>query len=456
MPKQNSPQKKGKSVPVNARLLALKVIDSVFSEGAYSNIALNKVLNAQSLSDLDRRFVTELVYGTIKAKGTLDWILSQNVSRPLNKISPVILNILRLGVFQIYFLDRIPASAACNEAVNLAKKFGHQGTVKFVNAVLRNSVRNKEHIVYPSIEEDQVLHLSLTLQHPAWLLKKWIRDYGLVEAQKLCVFNNQVLSLSLRVNTLAISRDELLDRLIADGFVVKPSEWSKDGIVCEKLPSMALLFQKYGMYFYVQDESSMLVASILNPQPGQKVIDVCSAPGGKTTHLAQLMNNSGEIIASDIYPHKIELIKENAERLGITIIKTQVQDAAVNVLSWNATADCVLVDAPCSGLGVLRRRAEARWNKSEENLKEFPPLQKTILANAARYVKPGGRLVYSTCTLETAENSEVVKAFLASNNDFELVEFAHPKTGIMIKELQILPQNDGIDGFYISALRRKA
>ena len=456
MPKQNSPQKMGKSVPVNARLLALKVIDSVFSEGAYSNIALNKVLNAQSLSDLDRRFVTELVYGTIKAKGTLDWILSQNISRPLNKISPVILNILRLGVFQIYFLDRIPASAACNEAVNLAKKFGHQGTVKFVNAVLRNSVRNKEHIVYPLIEEDQVLHLSLTLQHPAWLLKKWIRDYGLAEAQKLCVFNNQVPSLSLRVNTLAISRDELLDRLLADDFVVKPSEWSKDGIVCEKLPSMALLFQKYGMYFYVQDESSMLVASILNPQPGQKVIDVCSAPGGKTTHLAQLMNNSGEIIASDIYPHKIELIKENAERLGITIIKTQVQDAAVNVLSWNATADCVLVDAPCSGLGVLRRRAEARWNKSEENLKEFPPLQKTILANAARYVKPGGRLVYSTCTLETAENSEVVRAFLDSNNDFELVEFAHPKTGIMIKELQILPQNDGIDGFYISALRRKA
>lgn len=456
MSKQNSPQKPGKSVPVNARLLALKVIDSVFSEGAYSNIALNKVLNAHSISDLDRRFVTELVYGTIKAKGTLDWILSQNVSRPLNKISPVILNILRLGVFQIYFLDRIPASAACNEAVNLAKKFGHQGTVKFVNAVLRNSVRNKEHIVYPSIEEDQALHLSLSLQHPAWLLKKWIRDYGLVEVQKLCAFNNQVPTLALRVNTLAISRDELLDRLLADGFVVKPSEWSKDGIVCEKLPSMALLFQKYGMYFYVQDESSMLVASILNPQPGQKVIDVCSAPGGKTTHLAQLMKNSGEIVATDVYPHKIELIKENAERLGITIIKAQVQDAAVNVLSWNATADCVLVDAPCSGLGVLRRRAEARWNKSEENLKEFPPLQKKILANAARYVKPGGRLVYSTCTLETAENSDVVRAFLDSNSEFELVEFAHPKTGILTKELQILPQNDGIDGFYISALRRKA
>lgn len=456
MTKINGSPKHEKKVPINARLVALRVIDSVFSNGAYSNIALNRAFAVNQISDLDRRFVTELVYGCIKAKGTLDWILEQNVSRPLNKISPAILNILRLGVFQIFFLERIPASAACNEAVNLAKKFGHIGTVKFVNAVLRNCVRNKEKIVYPSIQENELLYLALKLQHPEWLIKRWIRDYGIEDTIKLCVFNNQVPPVTLRVNTLVITRDKLLNKLAEDGFQVRPSEWSEDGIVCEKLPSLGLLFKKYNNCFYVQDESSMLVASILNPKPGQRVIDVCSAPGGKTTHLAQLMENKGEIIATDIHDHKIGLIRENAKRLGIEIIKTEIKDAAENVQAWNESADCILVDAPCSGLGVLRRRAEARWTKTESGLKEFPQLQLAILNNAARYLKPGGRLVYSTCTLESAENVGVVQTFLKLNKQYELAGFAHPKTGEIIKDLQILPQKDGIDGFYICALKHKA
>ena len=446
----------GKTAPANARLLALRVIDSVFSNGAYSNIALNKTFSTNKISDLDRRFVTELVYGCIKAKGTLDWILEQNVSRPLNKISPVILNILRLGVFQVYFLERIPASAACNEAVNLAKKFGHVGTVKFVNAVLRNCVRNKEKLTYPSPEENQILYLALKLQHPQWLVRRWINAYGIEETEKLCDFNNQAPTLTLLVNTLMIARGELLRKLAEDDFIVRPSEWSKDGIVCEKLPSLEHLFKKYSKYFYVQDESSMLVANILNPKPGQRVIDVCAAPGGKTTHLAQLMENKGEIVATDIHEHKIGLIKENAERLGIEIIKTEIKDAANNEEAWNESADCVLVDAPCSGLGVLRRRAESRWTKTEAGLKEFPLLQLAILNNAAKYLKPGGRLVYSTCTLESAENFGVVKAFLELNKQYEIAGFAHPKTGEQINDLQILPQKDGIDGFYICALKRKA
>ena len=456
MTKTTNLPKHDKNTTVNARLLALRVIDSVFSNGAYSNIALNKVFSANKVSDLDRRFITELVYGSIKAKGTLDWIIGQNVSRSLNKISPIILNILRLGVFQIYFLERIPASAACNEAVNLAKKYGHIGTVKFVNAVLRNCVRNKEKLTYPSREENEFMHLALKLQHPEWLIRRWISDYGIEATEKLCCFNNQVPPLTLRVNTLVITRDELLKKLAEDDFTVRSSEWSKDGIVCEKLPSLELLFKKYNKCFYVQDESSMLVAGILAPMPGQRVIDVCSAPGGKTTHLAQLMENKGEIIATDIHAHKIGLIKENAQRLGIEIIKTDIKDASDNVEAWNKSADCVLVDAPCSGLGVLRRRAEARWTKTEAGLKEFPELQLAILNNAARYLKSGGRLVYSTCTLESAENFGVVQAFLELNKQYELAGFAHPKTGENIKDLQILPQNDGIDGFYICALKRKA
>ena len=399
----------------NARLTAAQVINSVFKDGAYANIALGKALSKQNHSEQDRRFVTELVYGTVKAKGTIDWLLQQLVSRPLGKIEPMILNILRLGVFQIYFLERIPASAACNESVNLAKKFGH----------------------------------------PDWLVKRWLKQFGFEGAQALCRFDNEPPPLTLRVNTLVIDRKTLLASLQEDGFEAEPSKWCEDGIVCTKIPALSVLFSKYNDMFYVQDESSMLVAPVLAPQPGQTVIDVCSAPGGKTTHLAQLMQNKGVIYATDIHEHKIKLIEENSRRLGITIIEPSLQDAAEFKPEWASMADCVLVDAPCSGLGVLRRRAEARWKKNKLDLKTFPPLQRDILRNAARYVKPGGRLVYSTCTLEQAENHYIPSEFLENNPNWQYAGFQHPLTGETVDELQLLPQHDGTDGFYICALVRK-
>ena len=312
----------------NARLTAAQVINSVFKDGAYANIALGKALSKQNHSEQDRRFVTELVYGTVKAKGTIDWLLQQLVSRPLGKIEPMILNILRLGVFQIYFLERIPASAACNESVNLAKKFGHEGIVKFVNGVLRGAVRSKESIVYPDAEKDPRQYLALKEFHPDWLVKRWLKQFGFEGAQALCRFDNEPPPLTLRVNTLVIDRKTLLASLQEDGFEAEPSKWCEDGIVCTKIPALSVLFSKYNDMFYVQDESSMLVAPVLAPQPGQTVIDVCSAPGGKTTHLAQLMQNKGVIYATDIHEHKIKLIEENSRRLGITIIEPSLQDAA--------------------------------------------------------------------------------------------------------------------------------
>ncbi|MEG1914392.1 MAG: 16S rRNA (cytosine(967)-C(5))-methyltransferase RsmB [Acidaminococcaceae bacterium] len=441
----------------NARLVALRVLNQVLNEGAYANIALNKeLLNTKTLSDLDRRFATELVYGTLKAKGTLDWIIARNVSRTLKKISPVILNILRLGVFQIYFLERIPASAACNEAVSLAKAFGHEGTGKFVNAVLRSSVRSLDTCQYPTMAENPKLHLALAYQHPEWLMGKWLKRFGEEATIKLCEYDNTARPLTLRVNTLTTTRKQLLEQLLAEGLVAVPSDWSPDGIVCTQLPSLQELFQKHGREIYVQDESSMLVAPIVNPQPGQIVIDVCSAPGGKTTHLAQLMRNQGKIIATDIHAHKLNLIRENAARLGITIIDARERDGVVTVPEWKRLADCVLVDAPCSGLGVLGRRAEARWTKDPDEFKKLPALQLAILKNAAGYVKNGGTLVYSTCTLEKAENQGVIATFLAEEVNFAFKGFQHPRTGETIEELQILPQQDGIDGFYICALQRKA
>jgi len=440
----------------NARLIALLILNNIFQNAAYANLALNEKLNTTKLEDKDRRLVTELVYGTVKAKGTLDWLLEKSVNRPFRKISPIILNILRMAVYQLFYMDKIPASAACNEAVELAKRFGHQGIVSFVNGVLRNMLRNKEQLQFPTREENEPLYVALTYLHPQWLVQRWHYRFGMEDAIRICQYDNLTPPLSFRVNTLRISRKDLLAKLTAEGHSVKPSKWCAEGIVGEKILNFADFMAKYGKFIYIQDESSMLVAGILNPKPNDFVLDVCCAPGGKTTHLAQKMANKGKIIATDIYEHKLRLVDSNAKRLGLTIITTKQQDATVLVPQWQAEADCVLVDAPCSGLGVLRRRAEARWNKVEKELSKFPPVQKKILATAAAYVKPGGRLMYSTCTLEINENSRVVEDFLAKHSDFTKLSFAHPQTGEILTELQILPQKDGIDGFYICLLGRKS
>lgn len=443
-----------KKQPPNARLTAIKIINRILKDGAYSNLVLNETLPQEGLNDLDRRFVTELVYGTVKTLGTLDWILEHFVSRPLQSLEPETRNILRLGIYQIYFLDRVPVSAAVNESVNLAKKFGHAGIVKFVNAVLRSSVRQKESLDWPDAGTAPLKHLALTAYHPEWLLQRWEKQFGLEETARLCAFDNAPAPLSLRVNTLVTTREELLARLTADGFTAAASTWSPDGIVCTQIPSLKALFDKYYNAFYIQDESSMLVGRILNPQPGSTVIDMCSAPGGKTTHVATLMENRGQVRACDVYPHKLELVKANAGRLGLKNIYTFLQDGTKLRPTWAGKADYVLVDAPCSGLGVLNRRAEARWIKTEKDLAEFPPLQLQILETAAQYVKPAGKILYSTCTLEPAENDKLVAKFLAAHPEWHLAGFKHPVTGAEITELQLLPQRDGIDGFYLALLQK--
>lgn len=442
----------------NARYAASLIVRQVLEEGAYTNIALNKYLRAHRLNDLDRRFMTELVYATVKAAGTIDWYLRQCVSRPPEKIDGALLSLLRVSICQLLYMDRIPDAAACSEAVSLARSISHEGGAKFVNGVLRGLLRKKQagEFVFPDRKEDEAGYLALKYFHPRWLVKKWLGQFGSEATEKLCAFNNTAAPVCLRVNTLAVSRGELLERLISAGAEARPSRWSGDGIVCGKLPGLEKIFAGMENAFYVQDESSMLVADILDPQPGETVIDMCSAPGGKTTHLAQKMLNRGRIIAGDVHEHKIKLIEENARRLGIGIIEAQLRDASVFDETLAGTADRVLVDAPCSGLGVLRRRAESRWRRKKSDLKVFPPLQLAILNNAARYVKKGGRLVYSTCTIEGAENHYVVEEFLKLNPEWERREITHPLTGEKIVELQLLPQRDGTDGFYICALQRRS
>jgi 16S rRNA (cytosine967-C5)-methyltransferase len=440
---------------VNAREVALKIIGEIDTGGAYANIALARELGRQRLSDQDRRFVTELVYGTVKAGNTLDWILSKYSSRPPKQIPAVILNILRMGLYQMFFLSKVPVSAACNQAVELAKKYGHAGTVKFVNAVLRSAGRNPEKAAYPDKEQFPAEFLSLKYFHPDWLVKRWLERLGLAECEALCQADNLTPPLSLRTNTLKIKRDKLLERLEQEGVDCVASHWTPEGIVCREFPALATLESLRQGLYQVQDESSMLVAHVLAPNSNEFIIDACGAPGGKSTHIAALMGNKGRVLSVDLYEHKLKLTAENAARLGIDIIETKQFDATKLDTLYAGQADRVLVDAPCSGLGVLRRKPDSRWRKNETMLKDLPVLQSAILASAASCIKPGGVLVYSTCTTEPEENEQVVKAFLAARPEFKLQKTGEYLPAPQARDMiQLWPQRDDVDGFFIARMVR--
>lgn len=441
---------------MKVREVALRIVSDILDQGAYAAIALNRQLAKQSLSVKERRLVTELVYGTVKAKGTLDWLIQQQLTRPLDKLPSIIRNILRLGYYQIYFLQTVAIQAACSTMVNLAKKHGHPGTVKLVNAVLRNGVRNKDVQPYPDAQQDPAGYLSLRHFHPRWLVERWLQRLTFSEVETLCEFDNAVPPLSLRVNFLRTNRVALLQELQGLGGECAPSPHVPEGILCTEMMSLHTLQPFQEGRCQVQDESSMLVAHVLDPQPGDFIIDACAAPGGKTTHLAERMENRGRIIANDIYDHKLKLIEENAQRLGIDIIETHCGDAALLNQHYAGQADRVLVDAPCSGLGVLRRRPDARWRKEEQMLAELPMLQLRILVAAAECVRPGGVLVYSTCTTEQEENDAVVQAFLQQMPQFRL-DHAGEKLPMPRAEqtVQLWPHIDRTDGFYIARLIRK-
>lgn len=440
-----------------ARETALKALHEVNAKGAYANVALARALRAVKLSDMDRRFVTELVYGTVKAGETLDWMLRRYLNRPLAKIPPLVRDILRLGIYQIFFLERVPASAACNTAVELTKRCSHVGTVKFVNAVLRTAAREPEKAAFPSGKGNATQQLALSSQHPAWLVRSWIQQFGYEEAARLCAFDNEPAMLSLRTNTLKITRKELLKRLQAEGVAAEVSCWAPEGILCRRHGALDELSSLQDGFFQVQDESSMLVAHIVAPASGDFVLDACSAPGGKTTHLAALMGDVGRILALDVHRHKIQRIEENCKRLGITSVKPLLLDAREAGKRFAGQADCVLVDAPCSGLGVLRRKPDARWRKTPEELLALPILQKEILGSAAEAVKPGGVLVYSTCTIMRAENEEIVEDFLNEHEEFSLEATGDflPLQKRAEKMIQLYPQRDGTDGFFIARMKKR-
>ena len=435
------------------RELAMQVLQKVHVEGAYANVALAETLREIKLTERDRRFLTELVYGVVKAGESLDYRIGKYVA-DIRKAQPAIRELLRLGFYQIFEMDRVPPSAACDTAVELAKKHGRRGADSFVNGVLRAALREPERAAYPTGRDAS--SLALRTGHPVWMVERWMRAYGYERTEELCHCNNTSAPLSMRVNTLRTNRPALMEQFTAAGAQVRASAWVPDGIVLGTHGALDELAPLRMGLAQVQDESSMLVAHVLAPEPGMTVIDACAAPGGKTTHIAQRMENRGRILAFDIYEEKIRRIERNAQRLGISIMEAQMCDAREIGAAYAGQADRVLVDAPCSGLGVLRRKPDARWKKSPEDVKTLPPLQRAILASAAEAVKKGGILVYSTCTMEECENAAIVANFLRTHTDFVLEETGgflpvQKTTECMV---QIMPETDGPDGFFIARMRR--
>ena len=425
-----------------ARLAAVKAVYAVEMEGAYSNVVLAQIIRQENLRDIDRRFCTELVYGTIKAGASLDWKLEKYLTRPLEKVDAKILAVLRVAVYQIFFLDRVPNSAAVNESVELTKKFVNIGASKFVNGVLRSMIREPQKSDFPT--DDSVESIALRMFHPTWLVKLFAEEFGIDAAKKICTVNNTDSPLCLRVNFLKSTREEILSELKKLHAQVEISKLTAEGIICKSHGALDKFKPlKIGLC-QVQDESSMTVAPLLDPKPDEFVIDCCAAPGGKTTHIAELMKNRGKIIAADIYDIKLEHIRQNAKRLGIKIIEPILLDARNIGEKYFNQADKVLVDAPCSGLGVIRRKADIRWKKNPDELGELPKLQQEILNSASKAVKRGGTLVYSTCTIIRRENEDVVEKFLADNRNFKLVTMK-----------KFLPHIDGTDGLFAAKFLRK-
>ena len=423
------------------RFSAVKIIYAVTEKKAYANIELVKILRQEKFSDLDRRFCTELVYGTIKTAVTLDWKISKYVSRPLEKIDAKVLSVIRLGMYQIFFMDKVPESAAVNESVEIAKKFSGIGASKFVNGVLRNVLRNPEKSEIPN--DDSTESIALKNFHPIWLVKLFVEEFGLNETKKILAANNIEPPLCLRANTLRTTREKILEELKNFGATAEISKLVDDGIILKShgaLDNFKPL--KFGLC-QVQDESSMLIAHALEPKENNFVIDCCAAPGGKATHIAELMKNRGKIIAADIHEHKIEHIRQNSKRLGIKIIEPILLDARKIGKKFFEQADRVLIDAPCSGFGVIRRKVDLRLKKNSAEISELPKLQFEILTSASKSLKRDGILIYSTCTILKRENEEIVKKFLSGNKNFQLVEMKN-----------FLPHIDNTDGFFYAKLMK--
>lgn len=454
------------------RELALKILYKMDKDNSYSNILLNESFNKirkegnkNNLDNRDFAFVSEILYGVTTWKLTLDEIIKKYSKIKLNKLSLWILNILRLSIYQIVFLDKIPKSAAVNEGVNLAKKYGNKGSIGFTNAVLRK-VTKKDYEEFFFIK-DENKRLSFCYSMPLWIIEELKEEgFSYNKIENFCKASILRPKVSIRVNRLKTSKEELKAILEKEG--VKSEEGIlEDFLILDKVNNIENLEPFKNGLFTVQDEVAGLSALVLEPKEQEILLDACSSPGGKTTYLAEMMKNKGEIFAFDVYEHRTKLVEENSKRLGINIIKTKVNDASCYNEDYKNKFDKILLDVPCLGIGVLKRKPDIKWQKKKEDIEEISKLQFEILDICSKYLKPGGEIVYSTCSVFKKENRDIIEKFLGKNSNFKLDNLYNILNGKIYNKnkffiqyidkenngyLEVL-QNEKTDGFFICKLK---
>ena len=446
---------------LNIREMALEILLEAERNGAYPNVLLKQTLDKYLyMEKQERAFLTRLVEGTVERKLTLDYYLNHVSKTPVNKCKPVIRCILRMAAYQIFYMDAVPDSAACNEAVKLAQKKGFQTLKGFVNGVLRNLSRRKHEIVMPNEEKEPVKALSAAYSVPEWLVEKVIKEYGMEHGKNMFVsLYENVGATTIRVNNSKISTEECAKLLEKEGVHVEKAAYVENALEISDYDSLRFLESFEKGYFQVQDVSSMLVGLAANPKLGDTVIDVCAAPGGKSIHVADLLKGTGHVEARDLTDYKVGLIEENITRCGFTNVTAKRADALMFDEAAKESADIVIADLPCSGLGVLKKKSDIKYRMSQQQIEELAQLQRRILKNAAAYVKPGGTLIYSTCTITKEENDMQVD-WILENLPLQLVSLEgcmceellknHEREGV----LQLLPGREKTDGFFLAKLQK--
>ncbi len=441
---------------MDAREVALLTLNTCQRQGGWSDGVLKKQLAAAALDSRDAALATQLCFGVVQNQMLLDFYLSNYSNIALKRMEGKVVQALRLGAYQLLFMDKIPHSAAVNSCVDLVKRHcKNQRAVGMVNAVLRSLERSLDNLpVLPS--EDTVSYLSVLYSHPEWLVKEYLLTLSESEVNELLAAHNSQPPMTAMVNTTKVTMEALMGELTACDVEAQMHPWLDNCLLLSKTGNLEQLRSFQKGWFYVQDPASRLAARVLDPHPGQRVLDCCAAPGGKSFATAIAMGNEGEVVSCDLHPHKKKLIQAGADRLGLSIIKPNTMDARTFCEEWESAFDCVLVDAPCSGLGVIRKKPDIRY-KEPGPLDSLPAIQIDILNNVCRYLKPGGTMLYSTCTVRTGENEEVVKTFLADHPEFKTEAFTLPgPIGACEQGMVTLwPHRHGTDGFFICKLRKE-
>ena len=445
----------------SARSLAVDILLRIDHAGLFAEPLLDEALSRGTLTDVhDRRLLTEIVYGTLRMRGRIDWVIAGFYKGDPATLDGGVRNILRTALYQLFFTDRIPAFAVVDEAVKLVKEL-HPRASGLVNAILRSVLRKEKEIPWPDFEKDPAGHIAVVHSHPPWLVKQWIALFGIRETLDLCKANNGIPPLTIRVNRLRATREGVMQNLQQSGFALRETEYSPDGLFLthSAMPVRETPSYKEGQ-IQVQDEASQLVACLLDPQPGEKILDACAGVGVKASHLAEKMQNQGTLIAVDINRQKVKALRENAKRLGMTMVEPLVRDLRDDLdETFRGAFDGILLDVPCSGLGTLRRNPEIKWRITAQDLHGHAGLQKKLFAVVAGCLKQGGRLVYSTCSVMVEENEAVVDEFLSRRKDFRCI---HPPKVIPLSMVtddgffKTRPDRHGTDGFFGAVLQRLA